>query len=338
MTGSRVSVVMATHNGAKHLGEQLESIAKQELLPCELIISDDMSEDDTVRAALEFAARSPFRVEVRVNETALGYGENFLRAAESATGDLIAFCDQDDVWLPTKLDRCVRLFENPNVMMVVHESILADDLLGPQPRRRLRTGIVSGAMRANPMHVPHGSHLLFRRRLLDLLPPAQRPVSGYGHHPQQTHDEWAHFAAVTFGDVLYIKDELMLFRRHPEAVSGYYFETPRAGLLKQDMKLLTSRQRSAAASDRASALRERAQSLPDAGDRLLGWARRYESLARAESNRVTLQEATSFGPSVRGLATAVTRRTYKGQSRGGSGWLAFVKDFLQVSGRARPGS
>ncbi|HEX4863627.1 MAG TPA: glycosyltransferase [Acidimicrobiales bacterium] len=333
--GFRVSVVIATYNGVTHLAEQLESIAKQDMLPYELIISDDLSDDDTVRTALEFAGRAPFRVEVRVNDIALGYGENFLRASELATGDLIAFCDQDDVWMPTKLARCVGPFEDPKVMMVVHESILADDSLGPQPRRRLRTGMVSGAVRASPMHVPHGSHLLFRRRLLELLPPGQRPVSGYGHHPRQTHDEWAHFAAVTFGDVRYIKDELILFRRHPDAESGFFFETPRVGLLKQDMKLLTSRLRAEAASERASVLRVRAKSMPDAADRLLGWARRYDSLAIAESNRASLQEATSFGPSIKGLARAATQRTYQTQARGGSGWLAFVKDFLQVARRAR---
>ena len=335
MTGARVSVVIATHNGALHLGEQLESIAKQDLLPYELIISDDLSEDETVAAALDFAKGAPFRVEVRVNETGLGYGGNFLGAAELATGDLIAFCDQDDVWMPAKLARCVGPFENPNVMMVVHESILADDSLGPQRRRRLRTGVVSGAVRASPMHVPHGSHLLFRRKLLQLLPPAHRPMSGYGHHPQQTHDEWAHFAAVTFGDVVYIKDELILFRRHPEAESGFYFETPRMGLLKQDMELLTSRLRAAAAGERAAFLRARAESTPESADLLLGWASRYESLAAAESNRATLQEASSLGPSIKALARATTRRSYKAQGRGGSGWLAFVKDFLQTAGRAR---
>lgn len=333
--GFRVSVVIATYNGASHLSEQLESIAKQDLLPYELIISDDLSEDDTVRTALEFAGRAPFRVEVRVNETALGYGENFLRASESATGDLIAFCDQDDVWMPTKLTRCVGPFEDPKVMMVVHESILADDSLGPQPRRRLRTGMVSGALRASPMHVPHGSHLLFRRRLLELLPPGQRPMSGYGHHPQQTHDEWAHFAAVTFGDVVYIKDELIFFRRHPQAESGFYFETSRTGLLRQDMKLLTSRLRAAAARQRAVFLRARAESAPEWADLLLGWARRYDSLAGAESNRATLQEASSLGPSINALLTAIARRTYRAQARGGSGWLAFVKDFIQAAGRAR---
>lgn len=333
--GFLISVVIATHNGAAHLDEQLESIAKQDLLPYEMIISDDGSEDDTVQIAKQFAGRAPFRVEVRVNDTALGYGENFLRAAELAKGDLIAFCDQDDVWMPGKLARCIEPFQNPAVMMVVHESVLADDLLGPQPGRRLRTGIVSRAVRANPMHVPHGSHLLFRRQLLDLLPPAQRPVSGYGHHPRQTHDEWAHFASVTFGDVRYIKDKLILFRRHAKAESGYWFETPRMGLFKQDMELLTSRLRAAAARDRAVFLRSRARTTPDIGDRLIDWAGRYESLADAETARTKLQEETSFGPSLRGLIRAVIRGSYTVQSRGGSGWLAFVKDFLQVAGRAR---
>ena len=100
-TAATVSVVMATYNGAAFIDEQLRSLAAQTVLPSELVVSDDGSTDGTLVHVERFAEVAPFPVLVLRNTEPLGYGENFLRAARLATGDCIALCDQDDVWLPT---------------------------------------------------------------------------------------------------------------------------------------------------------------------------------------------------------------------------------------------
>src|SRR6478609_12105203 len=101
-----VSVAMATYNGAKFLQAQLDSLAAQTQLPDELVVGDDGSSDDTLAILEAFAASAPFPVRVDRNETRPDYGDNFMRTALRCTGDYIAFCDQDDVWLPEKIERC----------------------------------------------------------------------------------------------------------------------------------------------------------------------------------------------------------------------------------------
>src|SRR6478736_4267246 len=76
-----VSVAMATYNGARHIQQQLDSLAAQSYLPAELVISDDRSEDDTLAIIQDFAESAPFPVALHVNSDRLGYRRNFMKAA-----------------------------------------------------------------------------------------------------------------------------------------------------------------------------------------------------------------------------------------------------------------
>ena len=112
--GLRISVAMCTYNGGRYLGEQLESIAKQVRLPCELVVCDDHSTDDTIAILKRFQADAPFPVLVIQNALRLGSTRNFDQAIGLCRGEFIALCDQDDRWLPAKLERLSGvLTENP---------------------------------------------------------------------------------------------------------------------------------------------------------------------------------------------------------------------------------
>lgn len=113
----QISVAMCTFNGGRYLETQLESIAGQSRLPCELVVCDDHSTDDTVTILKRFQAEAPFPVHVIQNGLRLGSTRNFDQAIGLARGEFIALCDQDDRWLPTKLER-------------LSEALLADRFLG----------------------------------------------------------------------------------------------------------------------------------------------------------------------------------------------------------------
>ena len=111
-----ISVAMCTYNGERYLREQLESIASQTRLPDELVICDDRSTDSTAEIIRNFADLAPFPVRFNLNPVNLGGAakgitKNFEQACRLCTGDLIAFCDQDDVWLPQKLARMAQTME-----------------------------------------------------------------------------------------------------------------------------------------------------------------------------------------------------------------------------------
>ena len=117
-----VSIAIATCNGARHIDEQLRSLAMQQLLPDELVVTDDASTDDTVARIETFAANAPFPVRLYRNPERLGYRANFMQAAELCRAEIISFCDQDDVWEPHKLAACVQPFDNPGVILVYHDA------------------------------------------------------------------------------------------------------------------------------------------------------------------------------------------------------------------------
>lgn len=125
----RISVAMCTYNGARHLGDQLASIAAQELRPSELVVCDDGSTDDTVEILRHFGSQAPFEVRVQINSTNLGIAANFSRVIGLCQGDLIALADQDDVWVPHKLQRLHDVFaESPAIGLAFSDADAIDDV------------------------------------------------------------------------------------------------------------------------------------------------------------------------------------------------------------------
>ena len=114
-----VSVVMCTYNGAKYLREQLDSIISQTYPIYELIIQDDCSTDGTVAIIKEYIENYSF-IKLYVNEHNLGFNQNFKSAAMKATGDYVAISDQDDVWLPNKLEKQVETIGSCDICFSNH--------------------------------------------------------------------------------------------------------------------------------------------------------------------------------------------------------------------------
>ena len=126
-----VSIVMTVYNGEKYLEEQLKSLARQTLLPDELLIGDDGSTDGTEAVIRQMVGKLPFPVSYVKNETRLGYAENFRRTAERARGDILFFCDQDDVWKRNKLERMVSVMgAHPEILVLVSSFWLTDSKTG----------------------------------------------------------------------------------------------------------------------------------------------------------------------------------------------------------------
>ncbi len=101
-----VTILLATCNGEAHLQSQLESIARQDHGRWQIIASDDGSEDATPAILEQFAQRFSGRVQL-IKGPQRGMAENFISLLAQASEGPVAFCDQDDVWLPGKLSRAL---------------------------------------------------------------------------------------------------------------------------------------------------------------------------------------------------------------------------------------
>ena len=106
-----ISVAMCTYNGAQYLKEQLDSIVKQTRLPNEVVVCDDGSIDATLQLLDKFKEITPFSVRIYRNKTNLGPTKNFEEAISLCRGDIIVLSDQDDIWVPYKLETLERAFE-----------------------------------------------------------------------------------------------------------------------------------------------------------------------------------------------------------------------------------
>jgi glycosyltransferase involved in cell wall biosynthesis len=124
----RMSIAMATYNGAKYIQEQLKSLSEQTILPYELVVCDDGSTDDTLTIVRKYAKSAPFAVRVFQNEENLHYTGNFMKAASLCNGDAIAFCDQDDIWDSRKIAACAAALQNGPVDLVIHEGRIIDSI------------------------------------------------------------------------------------------------------------------------------------------------------------------------------------------------------------------
>src|SRR6266446_3486951 len=98
-----IDVLMATWNGSRFLGEQLDSLFSQTFQNFRLLVRDDGSTDSTLQVVEEYRSRYPDRMFVRTNRGRLGACRTFSLLAEESTAPYVAFCDQDDIWRSDKL-------------------------------------------------------------------------------------------------------------------------------------------------------------------------------------------------------------------------------------------
>jgi len=215
---TRVSVALATCNGEAYLAEQLESLAAQTLAPYEVVISDDASDDRTLELARSWAGRLPLRIQA--NPRRLGFRDNFLQAVNLCEGDVIALCDQDDVWLPRKLETCVHRLERDQALLAMHALTTTDADLQP----------IGAIERTDALHKPlsllpypgagYGLAMVFRRELRDMLDPRHRPPDPLRRSERMAHDTWFLLVASIFGKVATIAEPLVLYRQHGRNAYG----------------------------------------------------------------------------------------------------------------------
>lgn len=208
---------MATFNGEKFLHAQLQSLLQQTLLPTSLVISDDNSSDSTVDILEEFAASAPFPVHILSNPGPRGIQSNFCNALAHTKEDMVAWCDQDDIWEPTKLEQMMGALTNPTVQCVAHSYQTIDSDANPLGGGRWFHGDrhLTGLDYANIVSF-HGCCMAFRADPIRSLLLDNWPTFS-GEEDIQTpmlHDFATLFIARHLGTVQYLDKRLIRYRRH----------------------------------------------------------------------------------------------------------------------------
>ena len=134
----KISVVMASYNGASYIKEQLHSIDNQSVNPDEIIIIDDASTDNTVSLINDFFDNTDIDGKLIVHEKNMGYKNTFLETLKYADGDIIFFCDQDDVWQENKIERMVAVIRDNDGIKALNTSYNLIDVDGNEIAENIR--------------------------------------------------------------------------------------------------------------------------------------------------------------------------------------------------------
>jgi glycosyltransferase involved in cell wall biosynthesis len=118
-----VSVVLCTYNGDKYLEAQIQSILTQTYSSFEIIINDDASTDSTQQIISSYALKDN-RIRYFFNDKNIGVNKNFEQGFATATGKFIAIADQDDIWVPEKIQKQLSLFSSEDIMLVHTGSVI----------------------------------------------------------------------------------------------------------------------------------------------------------------------------------------------------------------------
>ncbi|MBA4350581.1 MAG: glycosyltransferase family 2 protein [Rhodobacter sp.] len=212
----RLSIAMATYNGARFLPQQLDSFTAQDRRPDELVVCDDGSSDATMDILQAFAATAPFAVRIERNATNLGFVRNFEKALSLCSGDVIFLSDQDDVWLPAKLARVEAEFlEDPGLKATINDMIITDGDLNHSGVTQLGTIRATGF---GERRFIAGCCAAIRRDMLETLLPF--PKEHFAH------DSWIGDACEALGVRRILSEPLQLYRRHGSNESQWLLSDP----------------------------------------------------------------------------------------------------------------
>jgi glycosyltransferase involved in cell wall biosynthesis len=226
MAEERITILMATYNGEKFVAEQIDSILHQTYKNWLLYIRDDSSLDNTINIIREYQQKDA-RIHLIKDELGnLGSVKNFsvLMNYIEDKHQYIMFCDQDDVWLPCKIqdtfNEMIRLEEkyNKHTPLLVHTNFLyVDTLLKPiaskkdfQPTR-ITDPTLSNVLCQNSVY---GCTMMINYALANIT--GKIPVEA------ENHDYWIALTASAFGKIFYLNKRSILYRQHGNNLSTQF--------------------------------------------------------------------------------------------------------------------
>lgn len=225
--GEQVAICMATYNGGKYIGQQIESIIHQTYSDWRLFIRDDGSNDNTIDVIREYAVTLGEKI-VLINDgkqsTKSSKG-NFANALSWITSyydfKYYMFCDQDDVWLDDKIEKSLRAIqqaekENDEPILLHTDLKVVDAQLNVLGESFVKYRALNPDVRdVNHLLIQNnitGCTMMWNQKLNELIDISSECVA--------MHDWWFSLTAACFGKIIYLNEPTILYRQHSANVVG----------------------------------------------------------------------------------------------------------------------
>ena len=204
---NNVAILLSTYNGEKFIGSQIDSVLNQAECKIDIFIRDDGSEDKTVQIVKEYQKLHP---NIHLSEgNNVGYRNSFLNLIFSISDfDYYAFCDQDDIWLETKIKAAIDFLGGVNKeALYACKKIYVDEDLNPLQikDRSLPLNLDYGFFRGGIC----GCTMVWNSSLHSIIQQA-KPLQNF-----KSHDDYLRCLAIAIGAKTYLDENpYILYRRH----------------------------------------------------------------------------------------------------------------------------
>jgi len=217
-----IEVLLATYNGEPFIREQLNSLMNQSFADFKIVIRDDGSTDNTLSIIHEYQQKFSDKISIlKDNKKNVGATQNFGILLEQSTADYIFFCDQDDVWLPHKIEvslQKMKVLEQDNKAI---PCLVFSDMKSIDEAGNITADSVWQQLHLHPKYftlnrllvqnIPHGCTMLINKAMCNLASPIPKEA--------MLHDHWIALLAASCGKFDYINEPTLLLRNHTQNVT-----------------------------------------------------------------------------------------------------------------------
>ena len=219
-----ISILLASFNGEKYIADQIDSLLCQTFQDFKLYICDDCSTDGTYHIATEYEKKHPERIYASQNkENTGGAKHNFLQMMIEHKDDYVMLCDQDDVWIPDKIEiTLVKMKETEHEFGTDTPILVHTDLRVVSEKLEPISPSFKAAMNANYgktklrnqiiQNTLTGCTAMYNRALADLITDTPKFMV--------MHDWWLILTASAFGQIASIDEQTVLYRQHGDNEIG----------------------------------------------------------------------------------------------------------------------
>ena len=209
----KVDILLATYNGEKYIREQLDSLINQTHSNFNLIIQDDCSKDNTVEILKKYVQKDN-RISFNINKENIGYIKNFEGLLNRVDSEYFMLCDQDDVWLPEKIEVSLKKIMETNSDLVFTDLQVVDESLSPMMSSLIRhSNTLKNILVYNDYRLIYlrncvtGCTILTKKKFIcKFIPiPIKFPM---------IHDWWMTLIVGLNGKIQYIDRPLIKYRQH----------------------------------------------------------------------------------------------------------------------------
>lgn len=223
---NNIAILLATYNGEKYLKEQLDSIYSQSYNNWSLYIRDDGSSDRTIDIILEYSEKYSNIFLVTDENKHLGATYSFLNMLKVVNSNYYMFSDQDDVWLPNKINDSFAAMKQAELIYKNKPIIIHTDVSLVDKELRLLCQSYWKVIGLNPDKLKtynylaqssyvQGCTMLFNQQVKELSFPVSRHAI--------MHDWWIATRIINKGVICTLHAPTMLYRQHEQNVFGFDF-------------------------------------------------------------------------------------------------------------------